>query len=152
MLEIPDSLVVPSRSLWRSSDSVGGLGVVCRLQKLFPDLSRLSTDYSVSSTVEIRSYLLYVSADEFHRTAPCLGALSGFRILIPSVFPTLAFCHNSTPTPLTSPRHIPELKDKVLSPGRVCLHQRSPLHSGRTIHSCQHRDCALAWETARVDM
>src|SRR2546425_1658669 len=33
--------------LWRSSDSVGGLGVARRLQKLFHDLSRLSTDHGV---------------------------------------------------------------------------------------------------------
>src|SRR5712692_10219240 len=42
------------------------------------------------------------------------------------VSPNPGVCHNSTPTPLTSPRHIPELKDKVLSPGRLRLHQGLP--------------------------
>jgi len=43
---IPDLLYLRA-PLRRSSDSVGGLGVARRLQKLFHDLSRLSTDHGV---------------------------------------------------------------------------------------------------------
>ena len=47
MLEIPDSLIVPSRSPVALERLGRWLGVARDLQKLFPDLSRLSMDHGV---------------------------------------------------------------------------------------------------------
>ena len=46
-LRFPIALLYLRALLWRSSDSVGGLGVARRLHKLFHDLSRLSTNHGV---------------------------------------------------------------------------------------------------------